>query len=268
MDYNIINQAQHKLEKVIKEVGLLIKNKFDHLTEINIKGDFGDVVTEADYLAEDILVKAIQQNFPSHQIRSEELGMLGEESDWLWLIDPLDGTNNFVIGLPVIAVSVTLMYRRHAVLGIVYEPFTDRLYASSINKGAYCNNKQITIKESTDLFKGTIGWIQGHKVQNNPQAVKLKNYIDHKFKRMIRLWAPTIQWCMLAKGDIDGIILYNSEGEDLYSGLLMVKEAGGCVIDFNGHEFNGMVDEPYIIACHPQHKEQLLSIVKEGLNSE
>lgn len=71
---------------------------------------------------------------------------------------------------------------------------------------------------------------------------------------------------MLAKGDIDGIILYNSEGDDLYSGILMVKEAGGIVIDFEGNAFTGMNTEPYLIACHEDHKEKMLTIVREGLS--
>lgn len=103
-------------------------------------------------------------------------------------------------------------------------------------------------------------------MQNDNRAVKLRQFIDISFKRMMRLWAPTLQWCMLAKGDIDGIILFNSEGDDLYSGLLMVKEAGGIVIDFDGNPFTGMNAEPYIIACHPDHKQALLSIVREGLS--
>lgn len=72
---------------------------------------------------------------------------------------------------------------------------------------------------------------------------------------------------MLAKGDIDGIVLYNSEGDDLYSGILMVKEAGGIVVDFEGNPFIGVNEEPYIIACHPDHKQELLRTVRDGLNS-
>lgn len=72
---------------------------------------------------------------------------------------------------------------------------------------------------------------------------------------------------MLAKGDLDGIVLYNSEGDDLYSGILMVREAGGIVMDFDGNSFNGMSDEPYLFARHPGHKEYFLGGVKEGLNN-
>lgn len=266
MDYNTIAKAKELSVKVIRQAGEITKTKFGNFVDLRSKGEYGDVVTEVDHLAEEIIIQAIRSTFPTHQIHSEEAGMMGTENDWLWLIDPLDGTNNFVIGLPVFSTSITLMYKREPVLGVVYEPLTDRLFVSVLGEGTYCNNQKVLIKSNANLFKGNIGWIQGHKVQNDRRAVKLKHFIDVSFKRMLRLWAPTLQWCMLAKGDIDGIILYNSEGDDLYSGVLMVKEAGGIVIDFHGKPFTGMQEEPYIIACHPNHKDELLRIVNLGLN--
>lgn len=268
MSHNIILQAQELAERVIRQAGLIAKEKFDCFIELKTKDEFGDVVTEVDQMAEEVIIRQIQAMFPHHQIHSEEAGVIGGEGDWLWLIDPLDGTNNFAIGLPIFTISMTLMYRREAVLGVVYEPLTDRLFMSRAGGGAYCNHRPLQIKSNPNLFRGNIGWIQGHHVQNDIRAVKLRQFIDISFKRMMRLWAPTLQWCMLAKGDIDGIILFNSEGDDLYSGLLMVKEAGGIVSDFEGNPFTGMNAEPYLIACHPDHKQALLSIVREGLDYE
>ena len=266
MDQNIILHAKKLSERIIRQAGLITKEKFDNFVDIKTKDEFGDVVTEVDIIAEQIIIEHIRSAFPDHQIHSEEAGTLGEEKDWLWLIDPLDGTNNFAIGLPVFTVSITLMYKKEPVLGLIYEPMTERLFTSVKGKGAFCNNRPIQIRINRDIFKGNIGWIQGHKVQNDSRAVKLRQFIDIRVKRMIRLWAPTLQWCMLAKGDIDGIILFNSEGDDLYSGILMVKEAGGIVIDFEGNPFNGMNEEPYLIACHPDQKQQLLRVVREGLS--
>lgn len=266
MDHNIIQYAKELSERIIRQAGLICKEKFDNYVELESKDEFGDVVTEVDHLSEEIIIKQIRAAFPNHQIHSEEAGVIGSENDWLWLIDPLDGTNNFAIGLPIFTVSITLMYRREPVLGVVYEPLTDRLFVSVLGKGTFCNKQPIQIKSNPNIFKGNIGWIQGHNVQNDLIAVKLRQFIDVKFKRMMRLWAPTLQWCMLAKGDIDGIVLYNSEGDDLYSGILMVKEAGGIVIDFEGNPFTGMNKEPYLIACHPDHKQELIKIVREGLS--
>jgi myo-inositol-1(or 4)-monophosphatase len=266
MDANIIQKAKELSIRAIQEAGKLAKNRFDNFDRLEEKDSFGDVVTEVDHLAEEIILNEIHKVFPLHQVCSEEAGSNGLESEWLWLVDPLDGTNNYAIGLPLFSTSITLMYNRKPVLGVVYEPMAERLFISSLGENAYCNNKQLQVKKKADLKKGNIGWIQGHKVQNNEKAVKLRQHLDLNFKRMMRLWAPTLQWCMLAKGDIDGIVLFNSEGDDLYSGVLMVKEAGGIVIDYQGNDFNEMCEEPYLIACHPEHKEYFLKSVNDGLS--
>jgi myo-inositol-1(or 4)-monophosphatase len=267
MDRNTMLMARELAERIIRQAGQIAKEKFDNVVDLRSKDEFGDVVTEVDHLAEDVIISRIRSVFPTHQIHSEEAGSIGEENEWLWLIDPLDGTNNFAIGLPVFSTSITLMHRQEPVLGVVYEPLTDRLFVSAIGEGTTCNNRPIAVKPNPNFLRGNIGWIQGHQVRNDPRAVQLRQHIDIRFKRMLRLWAPTLQWCMLAKGDLDGIVLFNSEGDDLYSGVLMVMEAGGCVIDFDGNPFTGMTPEPYLIACHPEHRKQLLAIVHEGLSS-
>ena len=264
---DILQLAKNVATKVIVEAGSIARERFDQAAQMEEKDEFGDLVTEVDYLAEEVILKEISRVFPGHQIQSEEAGDNGVESEWLWQIDPLDGTNNFAIGVPVFSASITLLFRNEPVLGVIYEPMVDRLYVASINDGAFCNGKPITIKKRENPDRSIVGWIQGHKVQNEDKAVRLRNYIDVNCKRMMRLWAPTLQWCMLAKGELDGIILYNSEGDDLYSGILMVKEAGGIVVDFEGNEFTRTdpSSAPYFIACHPDHKDHFLKLVKEGL---
>jgi len=266
MDIRIIGQAQQIAEQAIRDAGQVVLASFDRFKSVQAKDQFGDVVTEVDYAAERIILDRLRDAFPQHAIHSEEAGGNGVESDWLWLIDPLDGTNNYAIGFPVFTVSITLMYRGRPVMGLIFEPLTGRLFHTAIGQGAMCNVQAMRVKNNADLHKATVGWIQGHAVRNEARAVKLRHYIDLSFKRMMRLWAPTLQWCMLAKGDIDGIILYNSEGDDLYAGILMVQEAGGIVVDFNGQPFTEMLDEPYLIACHPERKDDFLRIVREGLS--
>ncbi|WP_313957964.1 inositol monophosphatase family protein [Paenibacillus xylanexedens] len=218
--------AQMLAEKVIRMAGQVVRDSFDQLTCVVQKGSYGDVVTAVDYESERIIWEEITEAFPNHAIHSEERGHNGQSNDWLWLIDPLDGTNNFAIGLPVFSISITLMYRAEPVLGVIYEPLVDRLYVASKRKGAYCNGIKLAVNKREDLQKGTIGWIQGHQVQNGKKAVNLRQHLDVRFKRMMRLWAPTLQWCMLAKGDIDGIILYNSEGAIYIRGYLWLKKQG------------------------------------------
>ena len=265
METAIIRQVKELSIAAILQAGQIVMEHFDQVAVVEEKGSFGDIVTEMDYKAEEVILQKISRAFPDHQIRSEESGDNGKVSDWLWMVDPLDGTNNYAIGIPVFSLSITLMYQQEPVLGVIYEPLVNRLYTTVKHEGSFCNGRRLQVKNRDHLKSGTIGWIQGHKVQNEPKAVELRQHLDLHFKRMMRLWAPTLQWCLLAKGDIDGIVLYNSEGDDLYSGVLMVKEAGGIVMDFEGNEFTGMNEEPYLIACHPDNKAYFLKIVREGL---
>ena len=247
------------------EAGRLTRERFGALVRIQEKDEHGDLVTEADYEAEAIILAKIRGIFPDHRIRSEEFGENGMESDWLWLVDPLDGTNNFAVGLPLFGISITLLHRSVPVMAVIYEPMTDRLYTAVSGEGATCNGQVVAIREAGPIAKARVGWIQGHAVQNAEEAVRLRHSIDVKAKRMMRLWAPTLQWCMLARGDLDGIIVYNSEGEDLYSGLLMAQEAGAAVFDYDGQPFTAAGRQPYLIACHPDHADYFMEMVRSGL---
>jgi myo-inositol-1(or 4)-monophosphatase len=264
---NLLKHARQVAVESARAAGKLAKDRFDANVNVQEKDEFGDLVTEVDLLAEKEILQRLRHHFPDHQIRSEETGWLGVDGDWLWLVDPLDGTNNYAIGIPLYGVSITLLYQRQPVLGVIYDSHLDKMYVSELHQGSTCDGKKISLKPGRDVRKMTVGWIQGHGVQKEPQAMQLKHHLDAECKRVLRLWAPALLWCMVARGDLDGIVLYNSEGDDLYAGVLMVKEAGGVVMDFEGRPFEGMNPEPYLIACHPDQKETFLQMVREGLRN-
>ncbi|MCM2996288.1 inositol monophosphatase [Paenibacillus cellulositrophicus] len=267
MDQRIIEEAKQLAIAAAKEAGAIAKAYFDKLEKVDQKGDNGDLVTVVDHLAEERILEHIRSTFPDHRIRAEESGDHGQRSDWLWLVDPLDGTNNYAIGLPAFSCSITLMHQGQPVVAVVYEPMIDRLFVSTRNGGTTCNGQPVTNGPAPAFNKATVAWIQGHVVGSDDRATRLRNHIDLHTKRMMRLWAPTLQWCMLARGNIDAIILYNSEGEDLYSGVLIAKEAGMLVMDFEGKPFEAMTEEPYLIACHPENRDYFLNMVAEGLGA-
>ncbi|TCP55698.1 myo-inositol-1(or 4)-monophosphatase [Tumebacillus sp. BK434] len=261
----IVQRAKEVAAEAAVAAGKLAKERFDGAFLVEEKDEHGDLVTEVDGLAEAVILEKIRAAFPDHGIRSEETGWSGVEGDFLWLVDPLDGTNNYAIGLPVYAVAITFFYRKEAVLGVIYDSVLDKLYIAERGQGATCNGQPLRIKEPKQGNRLTVGWIQGHAVQKDPRAMRLKHHLDAVAKRVLRVWAPTLVWCLMARGELDGVVLYNSEGDDLYAGLLLLKEAGGLVIDFDGEEFAGMQEEPYIIGCHPAKQEELLQVVKAGL---
>jgi myo-inositol-1(or 4)-monophosphatase len=255
-------QAAEKVAvEAAQAAGRAARRLFDEGFTMEEKDESGDLKAEQEILSR------LSAAFPDHQIRSEESGWSGVESDWLWLVDPLDGTNNFAVGLPLFGVSITLIYKKQPVLGVIHDTVLDKTYTAVSGRGAVCNGHPLVLQSKPLPRRLTVGWIQGHKVQNDPRALQLRGYIELNTKRMMRLWAPTMQWSMLARGQLDGIVLYNSEGDDLYSGLLLVQEAGGLVLDFEGNPFTGMNSEPYIIACPPDRKDTMLQLVREGLTA-
>ncbi|MFB4160868.1 inositol monophosphatase [Geomicrobium sp. JSM 1781026] len=264
----MINEAKSVAIAAALEAGNYMKRQFLQPSFVHEKGNDGDLVTNVDFECERIILQHITATFPTHQIQSEEFGDNGYESEWLWLIDPLDGTNNFALDLPLFSVSISLMYKKKAVLSVIYEPMVDQLYCAIEGEGSYVNNEQFTMtRTEKELRQLSVAWIQGHHVQRTREAVLLRQHIDTYCKRMIRTWAPTLVWNMLAKGKLDGIVLYDSEGYDLYSGMLMVKEARGEIIDFDGRDVSQMLSRPKLIACHANKKSQMLQLVNEGLQS-
>lgn len=263
-----LKRAKEVAVQLAREAGQLAKAHFGQEKRVSSKDEYGDFVTEIDEKAEKLITQGLRSHFPTHRIRGEEFGWSGEaESDWVWLVDPLDGTNNYAIGLPLYGVSITCIYQGEPLVGVIYDSHLEKMVVAQKGKGVTCNGVPFQMKPKVSKLP-TFAWIQGHQVQNDPTALHLKQHLDEVCKRVLRLWAPTLVWCMLARGDLDGVVLYNSEGEDLYAGLLIAREAGAITVDYDGNPFVGMNQEPYILACHPSRKEEYQQIVQDGLRKE
>ncbi|GIP37660.1 inositol monophosphatase [Paenibacillus sp. J31TS4] len=252
-------------EEAAREAAELARSRFENEKDVREKGEFGDLVTAVDLMAEAIILKKLKEAFPDDQIRSEESGWAGVEGDWLWLVDPLDGTNNYAVGLPVYGVAITLLYRKEPVLGVICDSAMRHVYTAQAGRGAWRNGEPLRAAARRPGGRPTLGWIQGHVVQGDTRAMGLKHHLDSVCKRVLRLWAPSLLWAMLARNDLDGIVLFNSEGDDLYAGVLLAKEAGMRVSWFDGSPFEGMSPEPYLIACRPERWEELQAEVAAGL---
>ncbi|MBD0382420.1 inositol monophosphatase family protein [Paenibacillus sedimenti] len=268
MDHNERLLAKEVAVRAAWKAGELARASFSGKLDIQQKGDRGDLVTEVDVQADRLIVDAIQTAFPNHRIYSEEAGEGGAASDWVWHVDPLDGTNNFALGIPLYGVSISLSHRGQIVLGVVHDSAMQLNYAAVRGVGAWQEDVKLEAKPQGTLAKSTISWIQGHGVgKDDEKARKLRHHLEHRIKRVLRVWAPSITWAMLARGDLHGIVLYNSEGEDLYAGLLLAQEAGVKVTDFAGNpvmylgEGSGFV--PYLVAAVPGYHEELLKMVQE-----
>ena len=140
-----------------KEVGEVQRSYFrsGHL-ELETKSTVHDVVTKVDKLSESMLIERIGKCFPDHSVLGEESGEHDAHSDYLWVVDPLDGTNNYSQGLPVFCVSIGLQYRGETLLGVVYAPYLNELYTAIRGKGAFLNNAPIHVSDKTELDRSVL----------------------------------------------------------------------------------------------------------------
>lgn len=264
-----VEEAKQLAEQAAIEAGTYARERFGSRLTVDHKSDSGDLVTEVDVHTDAMIVRRIRSRFPDHAIESEEAGHTtgAAPSDVIWHVDPLDGTNNYALGIPLYGVCISAYVYEETVLGVIYDSQLGIVYGATGGGGATQDGVPIHAKPVAELRKGTISWIQGHAVgKQDEQALRLRHALEAQLKRVLRVWAPSLTWAMLARGDLAGLVLYNSEGCDLYAGLLLAREAGVRVTDFRGTPVTGACPaEPYLVAAHPDNHAELLRIVQQAL---
>ncbi len=258
------------------EAGALLRARFHQDYGVRAKGDRGDVVTELDTLAERVVVGRIRDRFPHDRILAEESGELdgepggGDVGRRTWLVDPLDGTNNVVIGLPAYVVGIALCVDGLPVLGVVHDPVSERTWSAMSGHGTQGPSGPVTGPCHPPSPAGPLlAWTQGHAVpRDDPTARSLKTLLDFRAKRLLQLWAPLLAWVMLARGDIDGFIGYRPEMIDLPAGALLALEAGLEIRHLDGGVYNGAIGVPdtrrSFVAGRPDVVPYLLDLVAES----
>ncbi len=195
------------------------------------------LVTSADMVADKIITKSIKKNFPDHTILSEESGRSKNKSDYLWVIDPLDGTTNFFMHNPLFAVSAALVYKGEIQLGIIYAPALDELYVAELGKGAKLNNKKLKVSNRNQLDKALLTYCHGTGISSWKRAIKLYSYYKLRAAFMRQLGSASLELGYVAAGRTDSMIIPNAHSWDVAAGILLVREAGGKVTDFKDNEW-------------------------------
>ncbi|MEZ5045794.1 MAG: inositol monophosphatase family protein [Chitinophagaceae bacterium] len=235
----------------------VLKHYFEGTYEIRSKDTINNLVTEADQKSEDAIIEIIKSDFPEHFILSEEVGELSTESNYKWIIDPIDGTVNFAHGIPICCVSIGIEKDGQLLMGAVLNPFMNELFFAEKGKGATLNNKplQVSIKnqlESACLVTGfPYRWAE---IKTDPIPV---------FERFIRLGLPVrrlgsaaLDLCWVAAGRFDGFWEYNLNPWDIAAGYLIVEEAGGRITNFHGEPYS-VYDKETLATNGHIHQEML-----------
>jgi myo-inositol-1(or 4)-monophosphatase len=223
------------LIRAIQAGGVELKKFFNNKFKISHKDGVNNLVTEADHAAEAAIISVIKKNFPDHQILAEETGQHINDSNYKWIIDPIDGTVNFAHGIPLCSVAIGIEKDGEIIMGSVYAPVLDELYFAEKGKGAFLNDQKICVSEETSVLKACL-------VTGFPYTyINMSNGPLDVFGRLIkkgipvrRLGSACIDLCWVACGRFDGFYEHKLEPWDSAAGYLIVEEAGGKVTDHDG----------------------------------
>ena len=221
--------------KAAINAGKILNKNFGKLQNIKDKSSAIDLCTNADIESEEYLIKKIKENFPNHSILSEEMGEKNTNSKYLWVIDPLDGTTNFVHNLPIFSVSIGLVKKGEGTIcGVVYNPAAGKLFHAIKNQGAFLNNKPISVTSSSTLSKSLLvtGFLYSHDKYYDLSFSIFKDFYD-RTQGVRRLGAASLDLCFIAMGRFDGFYEFNLKPWDICAGALIAQEAGAICSDWD-----------------------------------
>ena len=206
-------------------------SRLDNL-KVQTKG-YNDYVSEADQESEKIIISALQKAYPSYKVTAEESGSNAIESEYEWFIDPIDGTTNFIHGLPQFAVSIGLCKNRVPILGVIYDPFKNELFTAEAGKGALLNDKKIRVSNLKSIKSAVFGTgIPWRKKDSGGAYIEtLRTLMDAKCGSIRRLGSAALDMAYVACGRLDGYWEWNLKPYDIAAGTIIVTEAGGHVSD-------------------------------------
>lgn len=237
--------------------GEIIRDGFGKNIQIDYKTNEKNLVTEIDKKSEKTIMDYINKKYPSHNILTEESGEHKKDSQYLWVIDPLDGTTNFAHGLPIFAVSIGLMKKDEIVAGVVYDVMQNIFYSSERGSGAFANDNKINVSQNDKIGLGVLVTGFPYNVADNPdKAFERFESLTKRARAVRRLGSAAIDFCYVASAVFDGFWEVSLHPWDICAGKLIVEEAGGIVTDFSGNEFN--IFNPQILASNKKIHQQLI----------
>jgi len=237
----------------------ILNRMFGQVSHITKKGDI-DLVTDADFQAEKAVLEIIRRNFPQDNILSEEAGEHEEVSERTWLVDPLDGTTNFVHGFPFFAISIALEVENEIVLGVVHNPHMDEHFEAVKGMGAFLNKKPIKVSQTQNLGESLLATGFPYDIHEKPERVM------ELFKKMVvtaqgvrRPGSAAIDMCYVAAGRLDGFWEEGLKPWDTAAGTVIVKEAGGILTTFQGKNYTPYLKS--VVAANPFIHDMMIKVL-------
>ena len=253
---NVMVKACRKAAKtLIRDFGEIEK------LQVSIKGP-GDFVTASDIKTEKILIEELGKARPNYSILSEEVGEIKNDEEFKWIIDPIDGTSNFLHGIPHFAISIGLEQNNEIICGIVFDPIKDETFVAEKGNGSYLNNQRIRVSSRSKL-KNCIIFTGGPRSESKNKDLAMEEYKKFSSKVLIpirKMGSASLDIAYVAAGRCDGFWQSNLNYWDIAAGIILVKEAGGFVTDFKGE--NGYIKNKTILVTNSRINEEMMEVLK------
>lgn len=248
--------------KAARKAGNLINRASRDLDLIKVESKRrNDFVTEVDRAAEAVVIETLREAYPNHGILGEESGQTkGSQGEFEWIIDPLDGTTNFIHGVPQYAVSIGLKHKGVITQGVVYDPVKNELFTATRGAGAFLNDKRIRVTKRERITDALIGTgFPYSKIDHLDRYLAMFKKVTMNCAGVRRPGAAALDLAYVAAGRFDGFWEMGLSPWDMAAGSLLVQEAGGLVGDFGGE--SGYMEAGEIVAGNPKVFAQLLALV-------
>ncbi len=248
------------LEEAARAGAAEIQRYFQKDFDIRYKEGVNNPVTEADHAAEKAIISVIRRNYPDHFILSEEAGEMVQESEYKWIIDPIDGTINFAQGIPINCVSIAVEHKGQVIMGAVFNPHLNEFFLAEKGKGATLNGKPISVSRQNKTVSACLvtGFPYTYiNTENGPLEV-FERFI-RKGVPVRRLGSAAIDLCWVACGRFDAFYEHKLQAWDSAAGYLIVEEAGGKVTDFEGKPFS--IYQHRILASNGLIHDEMLEVI-------
>lgn len=259
----IINVASN----AARRAGNMINRVINTQKEIQVtEKNPNDYVTNIDLTSENMILDVLQKAYPDHSYLTEESGLIeGTDKDHLWIIDPLDGTTNFIHGIPHFAISIALKVKGVVTHALTYNPMDDQTFAAVKGHGAQLNGRRIRVSDRMKLEGAVISPANPRSERYLPSYQNLMTDLGKQCAGIRHTGSATLELAYLAAGFYDAVWRLNLQPWDYAAGSLLIREAGGMVVDATGGvDFQEKGD---IIAANPKMLKLLLPMLKEHLEA-
>ncbi len=218
------------------------------------------LVTKADAESEETIKSILTKEFPNHSFLGEESGYDKAESDYSWIVDPLDGTTNYTIRNPFFDVSIALVCKEEPILGVVYYPYEGEIFYAEKNGGAHLNGKKIKVSDNDEIDKSILTFCHGNEEKDINNIINIFGKLKLTTSNVRQIGAAALELCYVACGRVESFLMAGVNPWDVAAGAIIVKEATGKVSNFDGNPFT--MNSHDILASNGKIHDRLLGILR------